>query len=316
MRTDNRKEAELVMNKGIDKFGGGSKRLAFLYSILLVIPLYGILVVTYYVDYLNGFLFLGLLLVIIVCAMIFLIIFRKVYFKRITLIFAISLLLILWGYEALLLDYESNTYLADGYREPEELLAGSGIHVLSVGLFDIHYIEDEDMIKDIYERDDIEIFELEKVNNRDRYWSKNRRILDFFRIGKDDFQIMGDNVRSYVGEDFAFINEFLNRENLVGDSAGLALGLIAMAHQGELENKVTLGVTGTLEHNGEVMEVGGIKSKVMISALNGFPYIIVPQANLEEAEAVKTKQKLTIEIIPVSHINEAVLAINDLHAED
>lgn len=304
------------MEKVIKQMDGRSKWLAFLYSILLVVPIYAILVIAYYVEFLNGFLFLGILLAIIIIALILLIIFRKTHFKRLTLIFSVSLLLIFWGYEARLLSYLGNTYMADGYREPEELMEGSGIHILSVGLFDIHYIEDEDIIRDIYARDGVQIYELDKINNRDRYLSKTTEILDFLGFGTEDFKVMGENVRSYVGEDNAFINEFLSRENLQGDSAGLALGLTAMVHEGELENKLTIGVTGTLEANGEVMEVGGIKSKMMISEQSSIPIIIVPLANLEEAETVKNQQKLSMEIISVSHIDEAVQAIKELNGEN
>ena len=63
------------------------------------------------------------------------------------------------------------------------------------------------------------------------------------------------------------------------------------------------------------MEVGGIKGKIMISEQSDLPYMMIPLANLEEVEAVKSQQKLTIEIIPVSHIDEAVLAIKELNAK-
>ena len=100
-----------------------------------------------------------------------------------------------------------------------------------------------------------------------------------------------------------------------GDSAGLALGLTAMIHQGNLANELPISVTGTLEPNGDVMQVGGIKAKMMIAEQNGFPIIMIPLANREEAETAKTQQELSIEILPVSHIDEAVLAIKELNAE-
>ena len=93
----------------------------------------------------------------------------------------------------------------------------------------------------------------------------------------------------------------------------MALGITALIHQDKLENKQSIGVTGTLEPNGDVLEVGGITAKMMISEQNGFPFIIVPTANLEEAEAVKSQEKLTIEILPVSHIDDAVRTIEELN---
>jgi len=141
-----------------------------------------------------------------------------------------------------LLEYESHTYIASGYREPEELLNNSGIHILLVGLHDTHYLEIEDVARDNYERDSIQIFDLYKIKNKDRYRRKTTEVKQFLGFGKDEFQVMGENVRSFVGEDIAFINGFLGRENLSGDSAGLALGLTAMIHQGNLENELrTIG---------------------------------------------------------------------------
>lgn len=292
-----------------------SKLLALLYSVFIAAPLYGILGIAYYVDLLNGFGFLGALLVIMSITLIILIIFRENKFKRFITTWVLILLLLSWVYEIWLLSYESHTYSASGYREPEELLDDSGIHILLVGQYDTHYIENENVVRDNYEKNSIQIFDLYKIKNRDRYRSKTTELKHFFGYGKDDFQVMGENVRNFVKEDIAFINEFLGRENLSGDSAGVALGLTAMIYQGNLENQLPIGVTGTLEPNGDVMQVGGIKEKMMNSVKSDLPFIIVPSANLEEAETVKSQQELAIEIFAVSHIDEAVLTIKKLNAD-
>ncbi|MCZ2260277.1 S16 family serine protease [Sporosarcina sp. G11-34] len=287
---------------------------AFLHSVLLVVPAYALLLVAYYMDFINGFVFLGTMLVILVTASILLIIFRKNKFKAMVIIFVVLLSLLLFGFELRLLNYESNTYLADGFREPEELLVGSGIHILSLALYDIHFLEDEEMIKDIYERDNVQIFDLYKIKNRDRYMSKLTELKQFVGFGQDDFQVMGENVNNFINEDIPLIDEFLSRDALSGDSAGLALGLTAMIYQGTLEKTFPIGVTGTLEPNGDIREVTGIRGKIIISEQSDLPYIMIPLANLKEAEAVKSQENLTIEIIPVSHVDEAVSAIKELNA--
>lgn len=287
---------------------------AFLYSVFIVIPAYGILLIAYYTDFINGFVFLGALVGFLVFASILMIILRKDKFKVIVMIFVFLLSLILWGFEIRLLNYESNTYLADGFREPEELLVGSGIHILSLALYDIHYLVDEEMVKDVYKRDNVQIFDLYKIKNRDRYMSKLTELKQLFGIGQDDFQVMGENANKFVDEEIPFIDEFLGRDDLSGDSAGLALGLSALIHQEKLKKTLPIGVTGTLESNGDVLEVAGIRGKIIISEQSDFPYIMIPLANLEEAEAVKSQENLTIEIIPVSHVDEAVSAIKELNA--
>lgn len=312
-RREGKKMGKRKWSKQLDR---SSKLLALFYSILVATPIYGLLGNAYYVDYLTGFVFLGALLVVVIIALIFLIIFRRNNFRSLTITLIIVFVLLFWGYEVRLLDYESYTYHTDVYREPEELLEDSGIYILVVGLQDIHYIDDEEMVRDTLEKNGLQVFDTYKIKNRDRYRSKITELKQFWGFGKEEesFQVMGKNVRSYIDEDITFINEFLSRENLVGDSAGLALGLTAMVHQGNLANELPLGITGTLESNGDVMQVGGIKAKMMIAEQNGFPVVIIPLANREEAEVVKLQQELTIEILPVSHIDEAVLAIKELNA--
>lgn len=302
------------MSKRKQQLDKSSKLLALFYSILIVVPVYGLLGNAYYVDVLNGFLFLGAILVIPIVALIFLIIFRRNKFKSLAITLVIVWGLIFYSYEIRLLGYEGNTYSADGYREPEELLDDSGIYILVVGLNDVYYLEDKEVIMDTYEKNGIQIFDVYKIKNQDRYRSKTTELKQFLGFGKEDaFQVMGKNVRNYIDEDITFINEFLSRENLEGDSAGLALGLTAMIHQGNLINELPIGVTGTLEPNGDVMQIGAMKAKMMIAEQNGFPVVIIPLANREEAEAVKVQQGLSIEILPVSHIDEAVLAIKELN---
>ena len=80
-----------------------SKRLAILYSVFIAVPIYGILVGAYYLDFLNGFAFLGALIVAMVIALIFLIIFRKNKFKSLTVILVLLLLFLFLGYEIRLL---------------------------------------------------------------------------------------------------------------------------------------------------------------------------------------------------------------------
>ncbi len=297
-------------NKSLDR---STKLLAFVYSIFIVVPIYWILGNAYYMDYLNGFLYLGALVGLMIIAAIALIIFRKDKLKSLIAFLVIVVLSLFFGYESLLLDYESNTYIAEVYREPEEIIQNSGIYILAIGLSDIHYVDEEKMVRDIYERDGIQLFDLYKIKNRDRYNSKSKEIIHFLGFGKEQFHVMGENVKGFIREDIKVINDFLNRDNLRGDSAGLALGLSAMVHQSSLHNRIPLGVTGTLEPNGDVNQVGGIAGKMMISEQNGFPYIIVPYANREEAETVKARENLAIEILPVHHIDEAVMAIKELN---
>lgn len=297
-------------NKSLDR---STKLLAFVYSIFIVVPIYFILGNAYYLDYINSYVFVGALLVLMIIASIPLIIFRKDKFRSLIVNWVIALLTLFCGYEFLLIEFESNTYIAVVNREPEEIIQNSGIHILAIGLNHIYYVKEENIVKDTYEKEGIQIFDFHQITNRERYKSKTNEIKRFLGFSKEPFHIMGENVRGFIREDIVAINEFLSKENQSGDSAGLALGLSSMVHQGSLHNQIPIGVTGTLEPNGDVNQVGGIAGKMIISEQNGFPYIIVPDANRDEAETVKAEQKLAIEIVPVHHIDEAVRVIKELN---
>ena len=241
-----------------------------MYSMFIVVPIYFILGNAYYSGYINSYVFLGALLVLMIIASIPLFIFRKDKFKSLSANWVIILLALFVGNEFLLLEFEAHTYTADVYREPEEIIQDSHIYALSIGLNSIYYVKDEAMIRDIYERDGIQVFDLYKITNQDRYNSKTNEIKKFLGFNKDQFHVMGENVRDFIREDITDINEFLSRENLSGDSAGLALGLSAMVHQGSLHNQIPIGVTGTLEPNGDVNQVGGIAGKMIISEQRRF----------------------------------------------
>lgn len=297
---------------------GGRRQLSspiktLLLGLLFVVPFYTALLLFYLIGFINSFVFLGVLLLMIVVAVVILLLFRKHKLILQTAFFTIIITGILFGYEARLLNYESVTYLVDSYREPEELLPNTNLYILLVGSHDIHYIQENDMLMRTLEANDISPLEIAEVDNADKYAFKTTDMLDFFTFKKGAFQKMGHNVQHFIGEDLPFLNEFLKRDNLYGDSAGLILGLYAFMDRGHLKNNIPLGVTGTIERNGDVMEVGGIQAKMMIAAQNNFPHIIIPAANLQEAEQVKREASLSINIIPVNHINEAVDAINNLN---
>lgn len=76
------------------------------------------------------------------------------------------------------------------------------------------------------------------------------------------------------------------------------------------------GVTGALNSSGDVMAIGGIKEKMIISEENGLRFIILPTSNAQEAEFVKEEQDLNLEVIPVNHIEQAINIISELNKKN
>ena len=231
----------------------------------------------------------------------------------------ISILALILGllvcFELKLLDYEANTYTASFHAEPIELFEGSGVHMMVVTTRDIGYLTDREQIIKGYKHEDIELIELYKIDNKIRYQSKHTELLNMIGIKKDDFTVMGENVKSYLGEESEIMNTFLNRTDISGDSAGLGLALSGLIEKGELKNHVTFGVTGALSATGEVLPIGMIKEKLLTAEEKGYPYMIIPSGNRTEAKKVIVNENLEIEVFDVNHIEEAMELINKWNAE-
>lgn len=93
-----------------------------------------------------------------------------------------------------------------------------------------------------------------------------------------------------------------------GASGGLMMALsIYLSVSGEdlLKGRNVAG-TGTIDQDGNVGEIGGIKYKVMGAYRNHMDVILVPSANYKEAMEVKKKKGYDIEIVEVKTFDDAI----------
>jgi PDZ domain-containing protein len=71
--------------------------------------------------------------------------------------------------------------------------------------------------------------------------------------------------------------------------------------------------TGTIDKDGNVGSIGGVKYKLAGAVKNNFKYFIIPKGdNYNEAIRIKEKQNYDIEIIPVSTFDEAITFLKNL----
>ena len=93
-----------------------------------------------------------------------------------------------------------------------------------------------------------------------------------------------------------------------GASGGLMMSLsIYSAISGEdiLKGRNIAG-TGTIDIEGNVGEIGGIKYKVMGAVKNKMDIILVPSANYKEAMKVKKEKNYKIKIVEVKTFQDAI----------
>lgn len=90
-----------------------------------------------------------------------------------------------------------------------------------------------------------------------------------------------------------------------GPSAGLmhTLAIIDNLTEGELTKGRVIAGTGTIDFDGTVGSIGGIRQKVVAAEAAGADYILVPEGNYETA---LTAERETIEIVPVATLDDAI----------
>tara|TARA_X000001036_G_scaffold45077_1_gene36044 strand:+ start:843 stop:1865 length:1023 start_codon:yes stop_codon:yes gene_type:complete len=98
--------------------------------------------------------------------------------------------------------------------------------------------------------------------------------------------------------------------NVGGPSAGLmmALNVYNNLTQDDITNSLIIAGTGTIEIDGSVGPVGGIRQKVIAAKRAGSQLILVPTANFKEASPFSTDETA---IVAVNSFEEALKVISD-----
>lgn len=98
-----------------------------------------------------------------------------------------------------------------------------------------------------------------------------------------------------------------------GPSAGLAftLGIIDVLTPGSLSGGKRVAVTGSIDINGNVGEIGGIQQKTFLAQRQGADLFIVPNGELEDAQRFAGNLK----VVGVDNIEQALQALKDSGGE-
>lgn len=100
-----------------------------------------------------------------------------------------------------------------------------------------------------------------------------------------------------------------------GPSAGMmhTIAIIDALTEGELTGGHVIAGTGTIQADGSVGNIGGIRQKVVGAEAAGAEYILVPEGNYESA---LTAERDRIEIVPVATLAEAIGFLETLESPD
>ncbi len=125
--------------------------------------------------------------------------------------------------------------------------------------------------------------------------SDNKKVLGVYLLNIEDI-----NVEPNIKVNFD--------KNESGSSAGLMISLIIYDKltDFDLSNGLKIVGTGTIEEDGSVGKIDGLKYKMLGLSKEKYDVFFIPYENIEEAEEINQKYKLNMKYIPVKTFDDAV----------
>ncbi|PLR71892.1 S16 family serine protease [Bacillus sp. UMB0728] len=277
---------------------------------------YIVFLLLYLLEIINEYAFVFMLFLLLVILLNLWFVFRQKRKNRIQITVSAFLLFLLFCYELPLLLVALSSppsHVAYAYQEPNEALKESGIFSVGAAEFTLKNQNSEQDAKKLLAAQGVDVLSVAEVDHKVRYDSKNRQLLKWLHLQKEPLLQMEENAAEYLGKEDDWLRRFIQQPDIAGNSAGLSLALSGLVKEGLLENRLPVAVTGAINEHGEVSYVGLIKEKIRIAERSGFLYLIIPSENAEEAAAIQKESSRKIEIIDVSHVDEAVEAIGRLN---
>jgi len=98
-----------------------------------------------------------------------------------------------------------------------------------------------------------------------------------------------------------------------GSSGGvmMAISIYNAITEEDITKGLNIGGTGTIDIDGNVGEIDGVKYKIMGAAKNNMDIVFVPSANYEEAINTKEKNNYDLEIISVETFDDVINYLNN-----
>jgi len=91
-----------------------------------------------------------------------------------------------------------------------------------------------------------------------------------------------------------------------GPSAGVAIGTAVLSALTKRKVHHNVGMTGEITLRGKVLEIGGVKEKVLAAHRAGLKKIILPQPNKKDLEDIPQKIRRQLEFVFVKNLEEAL----------
>jgi ATP-dependent Lon protease len=75
---------------------------------------------------------------------------------------------------------------------------------------------------------------------------------------------------------------------------------------GEYKIRRDIAMTGEITLSGKVLEIGGLKEKLLAALRGGIKKVLIPQANVKDLEEMPKEVLSNLKIVPIATIDEAL----------
>ncbi|MFA9387242.1 MAG: endopeptidase La, partial [Methyloceanibacter sp.] len=91
-----------------------------------------------------------------------------------------------------------------------------------------------------------------------------------------------------------------------GPSAGVAMATAIISLMTGVPVKREVAMTGEITLRGRILPIGGLKEKLLAALRAGIKTVMIPEENAKDLKEIPDSLKNTLEIIPVSHMDEVL----------
>jgi len=91
-----------------------------------------------------------------------------------------------------------------------------------------------------------------------------------------------------------------------GPSAGVTIVISIMSAIKNVAVDQNIAMTGEITIHGDVLAIGGLKTKLMAAKRSKIKTVFIPSQNIKDLENIDDEIKNSLKIIPVSHISEII----------
>ena len=70
--------------------------------------------------------------------------------------------------------------------------------------------------------------------------------------------------------------------------------------------KADVAMTGEITLRGEVLNIGGLKEKLLAALRGGIKTVLIPDENMKDLSEIPDNVKSGLKVIPVKHVNEVL----------